>query len=194
MTAGQTDSAGHVPPLIQGGCRGDGTPDAAWRIVLANLALAYKLAARFAVGSKISPDDLRQQAVFALHHAAVTFDAGRGAAFSTHAWTVITRALATLVRNDATRRRNLPSVGGASLHLLAAPVRAASLGLPDLAILDARERYVIHRLFGLSGCERATLREIAADLGVCHKTVGRIRDQALDRLRLDCGLPAKEAA
>jgi DNA-directed RNA polymerase specialized sigma subunit len=193
MTARQTDSAVHVPPLIQGGCRADGTPDAAWRIVLAYLALAYKLAARFAVGSRISLDDLRQQSLLALHHAAVTFDAGRGA-FSTHAWTVITRALATLVRNDATRRRNLPIAGGASLRLLAAPARVASLGFLDLAILDARERYVIDRLFGLSGCERATLREIAADLVVCRKTVGRLRDRALAKLRLDYGLPATEAA
>ena len=168
--------------------------EAAWRFTLENIGLAYRLAARFAVSCKGSLADLRQQAGIALPHAARTVDAGRGLAFSTYAWTVVARALATVVRNDATRRRNLPIAGGASLRLLAAPVCVASPGLPDLSILDARERYVIDRLFGLSGDEPATLREIAAGLGVCHKTAGRIRDRALARLRLDHGLPATEAA
>lgn len=169
-------------------------PDAAWRSALENAGLAYELAARFAVGRKGSLDDLRQQAIIALHHAAMTFDAGRGVAFSTHAWTVVSRSLVTIARNDATRRRNLPSVGGASLRLLAAPARANSPGPPNLSILAAREAFILSRLFGLSGDGPATLREIAADLGVCHKTVGRIRDHALARLRADYGLPATEAA
>jgi len=197
MTACKTTSASAVQahPSIRADRRADGTPDAGWSLVLANVGLAYKLAARFAVGSGIGLGDLRQQAVIALYCAAVTFDAGRGLAFSTLVWTVVSRSLATTVRNEATRRRNLPSVGGASLHLLAAPVRVAAHCSPDLTVLDARERYVIERLFGLSGDdEPSTLREIAVDLGVCHKTVGRLRDRALARLRLDYGLPATEAA
>lgn len=168
--------------------------EAAWRLTLANIGLAYKLAARFATGSRIGLADLRQQAIIALHHAAMTFDAGRGLAFSTHAWTVVSRSLAAIARNEATRRRNLPSAGGASLRLIAAPIHAHGTDLPDLSILAAREAFILSRLFGLSGDGPATLREIAADLGVCHKTVGRIRDRALARLRLDYGLPATEAA
>lgn len=184
MTACRTDHAtqAHQPS------------EAAWRLTLENVGLAYKLAARFAVGRKGGLADLRQQAVIALHRAAVTFDAGRGLAFSTHAWTVVSRSLTTIARADAARRRSLPITGSAHLHLIAAPIHAHGTDLPDLSILDTREQYVIARLFGLSGDEPATLREIAADLGVCHKTVGRLRDRALARLRLDYGLPATEAA
>lgn len=167
--------------------------DAAWRLTLANIGLAYKLAARSAAGSRISLGDLRQHAIIALHHAAVTFDAGRGLAFTTYAWAVVSRSLATIARNDATRRRNLPSIGGASLHLLAAPVRVASPVRPDLDILDARERYVIARLFGLAGGKPAGVAEIAGELGCHRQTVRRIRDRALARLRAAHGTTAEAA-
>jgi len=173
--------------------RADGTPAASWSLVLANIGLAYKLAAR-AAGCGLSVGDLRQEAALALHLAAGRFDPTRGLHFCTYAWRVVSNHLTTIIRRHCSQQRSFPSVGAVCLHLLAAPVRVGLPGLPDLSILDARERYVIERLFGLSGDEPATLREIAVDLGVCHKTVGRLRDRALARLRLDYGLPATEAA
>lgn len=195
MTVRKPTSAVQAHPSIREDRRADRTPDAAWRLALANIGLAYKLASRFAVGSRTSPGDLRQQAIIALHHAAVTFDAGRGLAFSTHAWTVVSRSLATIARNDATRRRNLPSVGCASLHWLAARSRDHAPENPpvDLAVLDDRERYVLNRLFGLSGEKPAGVAEIASELGCHRQTVRRIRDRALARLRVAYGTAAEAA-
>jgi RNA polymerase sigma factor (sigma-70 family) len=166
---------------------------------LANLGLAYKLAARSAKGCTIEPAELRQEAVIALHRAAISFDPGRGLAFSTYAWCVISHHLTTIIRRHCCRQQSLPSVGGNILYRLAARDRdgIAAECSPDLTILDDRERCVLQRVFGLDRDEPATLAEIAADLGVCRKTVTRLRDRALARLRLDYGLavePAAEAA
>jgi RNA polymerase nonessential primary-like sigma factor len=52
-----------------------------------------------------------------------------------------------------------------------------------LAELNARQRMVIERRYGLNGCEVVTLEDLAAELGVTRERVRQIQGEALDKLR-----------
>jgi RNA polymerase nonessential primary-like sigma factor len=52
-----------------------------------------------------------------------------------------------------------------------------------LAELDARQRTVIERRYGLGGFDVATLEELARELGVTRERVRQIQGEALERLR-----------
>ena len=52
-----------------------------------------------------------------------------------------------------------------------------------LAELNARQRLVIERRYGLNGCEVATLEDLAAEIGVTRERVRQIQSEALDKLR-----------
>ena len=52
-----------------------------------------------------------------------------------------------------------------------------------LAELNARQRMVIERRYGLNGCEVSTLEDLAAELGVTRERVRQIQGEALDKLR-----------
>ena len=71
--------------------------------------------------------------------------------------------------------------------------RAPELLLHDSAIvasvagwlgeLNARQRRVIERRYGLNGCDVATLEELAREMGVTRERVRQIQGEALDKLR-----------
>lgn len=85
--------------------------------------------------------------------------------------------------------------GTRALHEVLADPRAASeVDLVDsardgdavaaiLGQLDANERAVIGRRFGLSGEEGVTLTQLAQDMGITTTRVRRIEEQALEKLR-----------
>jgi RNA polymerase nonessential primary-like sigma factor len=52
-----------------------------------------------------------------------------------------------------------------------------------LGELNARQRRVIERRYGLNGCEVATLEELAVEMGVTRERVRQIQGEALDKLR-----------
>lgn len=52
-----------------------------------------------------------------------------------------------------------------------------------LAELNARQRLVIERRYGLNGCEVTTLEELAAEIGVTRERVRQIQSEALEKLR-----------
>ncbi|MFO1323402.1 MAG: RNA polymerase sigma factor RpoS [Burkholderiales bacterium] len=52
-----------------------------------------------------------------------------------------------------------------------------------LAELNARQRLVIERRYGLNGCEVTTLEDLAAEIGVTRERVRQIQSEALDKLR-----------
>ncbi len=52
-----------------------------------------------------------------------------------------------------------------------------------LGELSERQRQIIERRYGLSGCELATLDAVAADLGLTRERVRQIQLEALERLR-----------
>jgi RNA polymerase nonessential primary-like sigma factor len=52
-----------------------------------------------------------------------------------------------------------------------------------LAELNARQRLVIERRYGLNGCEVSTLEDLAAEIGVTRERVRQIQSEALDKLR-----------
>ena len=52
-----------------------------------------------------------------------------------------------------------------------------------LAELNARQRLVIERRYGLNGCEVATLDHLAGELGVTRERVRQIQAEALEKLR-----------
>ncbi len=52
-----------------------------------------------------------------------------------------------------------------------------------LAELNARQRRVIERRYGLNGSEVATLEELAVEMGVTRERVRQIQGEALDKLR-----------
>jgi len=52
-----------------------------------------------------------------------------------------------------------------------------------LAELNARQRLVIERRYGLNGCEVTTLEELAAEIGVTRERVRQIQGEALEKLR-----------
>jgi RNA polymerase nonessential primary-like sigma factor len=76
---------------------------------------------------------------------------------------------------------------------IADEARAPELLLHDSAIaesitgwlleLNARQRQVIERRYGLNGSEVATLEELASELGVTRERVRQIQGEALDKLR-----------
>ena len=89
----------------------------------------------------------------------------------------------------------ISSDGGATLGSLLVdesavdPMEALSgkdLAVEVLALLEAlkpRERVVIARRFGLRGHQKATLEEIAVDLGCTRERVRQIQEESLKRLR-----------
>ena len=52
-----------------------------------------------------------------------------------------------------------------------------------LAELNARQRLVIERRYGLNDCEVSTLEDLAAEIGVTRERVRQIQSEALDKLR-----------
>jgi len=52
-----------------------------------------------------------------------------------------------------------------------------------LAELNARQRLVIERRYGLNGCEVTTLEELASEIGVTRERVRQIQSEALEKLR-----------
>ncbi|MBO5069872.1 MAG: sigma-70 family RNA polymerase sigma factor [Roseburia sp.] len=50
-------------------------------------------------------------------------------------------------------------------------------------VLDARERHIIEKRYGLSDQKPMTQREIAAELGISRSYVSRIEKRALEKLR-----------
>ena len=52
-----------------------------------------------------------------------------------------------------------------------------------LGELNARQRRVIERRYGLNGCDVATLEELAREMGVTRERVRQIQGEALDKLR-----------
>ncbi len=52
-----------------------------------------------------------------------------------------------------------------------------------LAELNARQRLVIERRYGLNDCEVTTLEDLAAEIGVTRERVRQIQSEALDKLR-----------
>ncbi len=57
-----------------------------------------------------------------------------------------------------------------------------------LAELNARQRLVIERRYGLNGCEVATLDQLAGELGVTRERVRQVQGEALDKLRAKIAL------
>ena len=52
-----------------------------------------------------------------------------------------------------------------------------------LAELNARQRLVIERRYGLNGCDVTTLEELASEIGVTRERVRQIQSEALEKLR-----------
>jgi len=77
---------------------------------------------------------------------------------------------------------------GINLHSVIGDIREPYDPTPDLACkliatLEERERIVLERNFGLNGHEKATLKVIAASLGIRKSMAGNIKQGALKKLR-----------
>ncbi len=187
-------------------------------LVEKNDALARTVALKFLAQftshrSRLGRDDILQEARLAMLVAARTFDPGRGYAFSTYAYRVITNRLRNYlgdagpirvppnsiksaatpaIREAALRAMRLRHVGDDSYRLR----RTADAERLDtreerrrewlavaLTKLGPRAQRILRETFGLDGREPRGPGEIAADMGCARSTVRVKRSEVMGWLR-----------
>ncbi len=164
-------------------------------LAASHVALAYRVAGTFArrahsVG--LDREDVRQEAVFGLLHAASAFDATKGA-FTTLAWLRVKRHLLDVLRRRHELLRQFPTdpVTGEQVEppdeRRQAEVGAAADVEELLRGLDARRRLAVVLHYGLDGGGERTLADVGAALGVSGKRAQQLVASALQRLRAAAG-------
>jgi RNA polymerase sigma factor (sigma-70 family) len=158
-------------------------------LVRDHVTLARLYAARWAGSHRYAlwwgqAADLQQESYEALCRAAVHFDPGRGAKFSTYLWMAVRTHLCSLTRRHH-QFTNLPD---------AALERPAPEPAPDwseevallrraLPLLPQAERRVLETAYGLGDRRPLTCRAQAERAGVSHARVCQLRRAARGRLR-----------
>ena len=176
--------------------RGDGK--AAEKLVTANLRFVISMANKYR-GRGVEVEDLVSEGNIALMNAAAKFDASRSR-FVSYAVPMVRRAMEQAVesqgalyrvpRGEATaaeKRRSralsvdAPLGGRENINLLSLLVNPNAPEADALGVLDERERRVVAAVFGI-GCERLTMAEAAAEMGLKRERVRQIRDKAVRKL------------
>lgn len=164
------------------------------RLCECNLRLVLSIARKLS-NSQSHFEELVSDGLPILMRCVELFDASRGYRFSTyvthsvqrHLYRVIHRAQKQKSRFPATddeilRNIAMESNGQAQPMLDHAAIVSAILDEAD-AQLDARERLIIHRRFGLDGDGTQTLRQIAGELGISKERVRQLQLRAMDKLQ-----------
>lgn len=164
------------------------------QLVLDHRWLAHHLAPKLANWSRnhVPPDDLVGEALLALVAAARSFEPGRGAKFSSYAYTCIKWALIRRIRSWRVLYPLPASDDGTSLDPPAPPTvdPAARLEVQRLLRhLRLKDRAVVELYFGLTGDRRGlTLDEIGQQCGVTRSRVGQRLVRALRRMKRHAGV------
>lgn len=127
-----------------------------------------------------------------LWRAILRYDAQRGTAFSTYAYTAIVRRVWTAVKRHCEQHRRQRAIEELRLFFrswepsLVQRQEAAEIhqALHELVLrLPERLRFVIVAYYGLDGSPRWVYREIGAQLGLCKQRVQQLHVEALAWLR-----------
>lgn len=152
------------------------------------------------------PDDDEAVGMLALLRAAEKYDPGLGFRFYTYAVHAIGRSVYRWRMEQCRGPIRVPNRGGPPPRWLAdpdwalecapadaevdaaddVPASATVATLMDAAGLDARERDVLARVFGLGGMPRATLEACGDIYGVSKERTRQIRNKAIARIRARC--------
>ncbi|MFQ5429572.1 MAG: sigma-70 family RNA polymerase sigma factor [Phycisphaerae bacterium] len=169
-------------------------------LIQANLRLVVSIAKRHLRGRPATNlFELVSDGNLALIRAIDKFDYGRGFRFSTYASWAIMRCFARSVPEADTQATRFQTGQDEVLastrdhRATAVPVESPQVRLrssltESLAGLDARERLIVERHFGLAEADRArTLGEIGREIGISKERVRQIEQRALGKLRAALG-------
>lgn len=171
------------------------------RLITDNMGYVITLARQYS-SELLDVDDLVSEGVVGMVKAADKYDASRGKPFVTFAAPYIRTAIEAAIRRvtgDVTVKSTDESIPAGSrnnytlLHVLEDKnSRRADAHMEQelqreeiergIHVLDARERDVIVRYYGISDLPK-TMAEIGAELGLKRERVRQIRDKALRKLR-----------
>lgn len=164
-------------------------------LVQANLRLVISIAKRHIHRGR-GPElfELISDGNLALMRAVDKFDVSRGFKFSTYASWAIVRHFARAIpdelrwehRHQTGRDELLAVTGGPDTDAVDArePDDLRRVLVAGLDQLDARERAIIERHFGLTAARTvAPLEEIGRELGISKERARQIKERALDKLR-----------
>lgn len=168
---------------------------AAWTTLwLANVGLVKLLAWRYARRNPDLMDELMQQGHVALADALMRYDHRRGARISTHAWLWIKGELSSvLTEQRGYGRRMVPEDFSLEYHHPPAPDPFEAEPdvvdvWPLVARLPRQERQLLVLL-----ANGWTQHRAAARLGMSQTSVRRVRDRAVNQVRIGLGLPPLES-
>lgn len=170
-------------------------------LVTKNMGYVVTLARQYS-SELLSTDDLISEGTIGIIKAAEKYDPSRGKPFVTFAAPYIRKSIEEAIRRvtgDVPVRstdESLPVGSNNNFTLLnvledkdapRADEQTEATSLSDrliafIGLLDEREQAVVRGFFGI-GCEKVTMAEIAAELGIKRERVRQIRDKALRKLR-----------
>jgi RNA polymerase primary sigma factor len=163
------------------------------QIIRANLRLVVSIAKRH-VGTAANFFELISDGNMSLMRAVEKFDFARGNKFSTYAsWAIVKNYARSIPEESHHRDRFVTGheemfeaatdsrMDEQELELAQKTLRQTVRGMLDR--LDARERLIIERRFGLSGGEECTLESRGRELGITKERVRQIEARAQEKIR-----------
>jgi len=161
--------------------------------ILCNMRAANKIANRMSGKCPHFNDDLRQECMLALVKASQSFDPDRGVKFITHAWTRVTYAGKSFLRNAGRQKERYWQCGNHDTeiadhrsnehHKQAIADNARDAVAVLLSCLTECEATLIERLYGLNGRKREPMREIVKECGIIRHKVEYVRKKAIKKMR-----------
>lgn len=164
------------------------------RLCECNLRLVISIARKLS-NSQTHFEELVSDGLPILMRCVELFDASRGYRFSTYVTHSVQRHLYRVIHRAQKQKKRFPATDDEILRNVAMDSDGPSEPMPDHAAivsaildeadaeLDARERLIIHRRFGLDGDGSQTLRQIAGELGISKERVRQLQLRAMDKLQ-----------
>lgn len=163
------------------------------QIIRSNLRLVVSIAKRH-VGTAANFFELISDGNMSLMRAVEKFDFSRGNKFSTYAsWAIVKNYARSIPEESHHRDRFVTGheemfeaatdnrMDEQELELAQKTLRQTVRGM--LERLDARERHIIERRFGLGGSEECTLESLGRELGITKERVRQIEARAQEKIR-----------